>query len=159
MLNRSFSDSHHLRRFVQTNPDVLLQLICIGKPPSVDMADFDIECDLAAATGATGSAIHCSMRSYCQSPARNSCASIRSTRLKTSATYRYYNWPHTVLTKAYIGCLARSLCHRMSADMDQQDSRLATYPTQAWYMSQLSRIGLSKVVTNSIPSQRGKSLQ
>lgn len=50
----------------------------------------------------------------------------------------------TTLTKAFTGRLARSLCNRMTADMDQRDSRLAPYPAQAWYMGQLARAGLSQ---------------
>ncbi|WP_158090065.1 nitronate monooxygenase family protein [Pseudomonas sp. B28(2017)] len=50
----------------------------------------------------------------------------------------------TTLTKAFTGRLARSFPNRMTADMDQQESRLAPYPAQAWYMGQLTRAGMSQ---------------
>lgn len=64
----------------------------------------------------------------------------------------------TTLTKAFTGRLARSLCNRMTADMNPQDSNLAPYPAQAWYMGQLARAGLSQGRDDFSSLSAGQSL-
>jgi len=63
----------------------------------------------------------------------------------------------TTLTKAFTGRLARSFPNVMTRELSLEDSTIAPYPVQAWYMGQLGKTALNQGHDGFVSLSAGQS--